>query len=128
MLLRENNLMSHFLGSLPTATAAIAFLALLCSPPSSGGTTASGEAVYIKYCAGCHDQTNLRVPHRDVLKRMTAARILRTLDFGLMMGIAYPMSRSEREAVAHFLGRPDPEPGLPANAFCSDRDSPQEVV
>ena len=113
--------MSHFSGSFPTATAAIAFLALLCSPPSSGTTRASGEGVYIKYCAGCHDQTNLRVPHRDVLKQMTAARILRTLDFGLMMSIAYPMSRSEREAVAHYLGRPGPEPGLPANSFCSDR-------
>ena len=75
----------------------------------------------MKYCSGCHDQTNLRVPHRDVLKQMTAARILRTLDFGLMMSIAYPMSRRERQAVAHYLGTPGPEPGLPANAFCSDR-------
>ena len=88
--------MSHFPGSFLRATAAIALLALLCSLPSSGATRASGEAVYIKYCAGCHDQTNLRVPHHDVLKQMTAARILRTLDFGLMMGIAYPTSRSER--------------------------------
>ena len=113
--------MSHFPGFFLRATAAIALLALLCSLPSSGATRASGEAVYIKYCAGCHDQTNLRVPHRDVLKQMTAARILRTLDFGLMMRVAYPMSRSEREAVARYLGRPGPEPGLPASSFCSDR-------
>jgi polyvinyl alcohol dehydrogenase (cytochrome) len=116
-------LTSHF-RSFPAATAAITFLALLGLLPSSGTTGASGEAVYIKYCAACHDQTNLRVPHRDVLKQMTAARILRTLDFGLMMSIAYPMSRSEREAVAHYLGRPGPEPGLPVGAFCSDRGFP----
>jgi polyvinyl alcohol dehydrogenase (cytochrome) len=115
-------LTSHF-RSFPAA-AAITFLALLGLLPSSGTTGASGEAVYIKYCAACHDQTNLRVPHRDVLKQMTAARILRTLDFGLMMSIAYPMSRSEREAVAHYLGRPGPEPGLPVGAFCSDRGFP----
>jgi PQQ-like domain len=121
--LREDNLTSHF-RSFPAAAAAITFLALLGLLPSSGTTVVPGEAVYIKYCAACHDQTNLRVPHRDVLKQMTAARILRTLDFGLMMSIAYPMSRSEREAVAHYLGRPGPEPGLPAGAFCSDRGFP----
>ena len=35
---------------------------------------------------------------------MSPSRILRTLDFGLMMSIAYPMRRDEREAVAAFLG------------------------
>jgi polyvinyl alcohol dehydrogenase (cytochrome) len=121
-LLREDSLISHFSGSFPTTTV-IAFILLLCPLRSSGSTGPSGEAVYKEYCAGCHDQTNLHVPHRDVLKQMTSARILRTLDFGLMMRIAYPMSRREREAVARFLGRQDPEPGLPTSAFCSDRGS-----
>jgi polyvinyl alcohol dehydrogenase (cytochrome) len=121
-LLREDSLISHFSGSFPTTTV-IAFILLLCPLRSSGSTGPSGEAVYKEYCAGCHDQTNLHVPHRDVLKQMTSARILRTLDFGLMMRIAYPMSRREREAVARFLGRQGPEPGLPASAFCSDRGS-----
>ncbi len=36
---------------------------------------------------------------------LSPARILRTLDFGAMMSIAYPMRRDEREAVARFLGQ-----------------------
>jgi hypothetical protein len=44
-----------------------------------------------------------RIPHRDALQKMSATRIMRTLDFGLMMSIAYPMRRDEREAVAAFL-------------------------
>jgi hypothetical protein len=53
-----------------------------------------------------------------VLKKMTVARILRALDFGLMMNIAYPMRRDEREAVATFLGTNDSETGTPPTAFC----------
>jgi polyvinyl alcohol dehydrogenase (cytochrome) len=78
----------------------------------------AGEDVYKKYCAVCHDQVNPRIPARDVLRKMTAARILRTLDFGLMMSIAYPMRRDEREAVAMFLGTNDRETGTPPTAFC----------
>jgi hypothetical protein len=37
---------------------------------------------------------------RDALTKMSPARILRTLDFGLMMSVAYPLRRDEREAVA----------------------------
>ena len=69
------------------------------------GTTPSGESVYAKHCASCHDRGGDRVPNREALARMSGARILRTLDFGLMMSIAYPLRRDEREAVAHFLGR-----------------------
>ncbi len=49
---------------------------------------------------------------------MPASRILRTLDFGVMMSIAYPLRRNEREAVASFIGTKDAEPALPASASC----------
>jgi polyvinyl alcohol dehydrogenase (cytochrome) len=49
---------------------------------------------------------------------MSAGRILRTLDFGLMMSIAYPLRRDEREAVAHFLGVASDESDTPAIAAC----------
>ncbi|HEX4595235.1 MAG TPA: cytochrome c, partial [Bryobacteraceae bacterium] len=81
----------------------------------------SGEAVYGKRCAVCHEQINPRIPHRESLKKMTASRILRSLDFGAMMSIAYPMNRDEREAVAAYLGTAGKEaPPLP-QAFCGDR-------
>ena len=79
----------------------------------------SGAEVYQKRCATCHDQAGSRAPSRDALQKLSAARILRTLDFGLMMAVAYPINRAEREAVANFLGTKTEEAPLPASAFCS---------
>src|SRR4029077_5213185 len=81
--------------------------------------TISGADVYQKRCASCHDQAGSRAPSRDALQILSAARILRTLDFGLMMAVAYPINRAEREAVANFLGTKTEESPLPASAFCS---------
>ena len=52
---------------------------------------------------------------------MPSSRILRTLDFGAMMTIAYQLNRDEREAVARFLGKPGGDPLPRPEAFCSDR-------
>ncbi|HZF28773.1 MAG TPA: PQQ-binding-like beta-propeller repeat protein [Gammaproteobacteria bacterium] len=78
-----------------------------------------GAAVYAKYCASCHDQVGARIPARDALAQMSPARILRTLDFGLMMSIAYPIKRPDREAVAAFLGKGRDDAAPPPSAFCS---------
>src|SRR2546423_13284463 len=78
----------------------------------------SGEPVYGKYCPPCHDATHGRAPTRAALKQMSPARILRTLDFGLMMSIAYPIRRDEREAVAKFLGGAADESPIGPEAFC----------
>ena len=58
-------------------------------------------------------------PTRETLQKMPAKRILRALDFGVMMGVAGPMKREEREAVASFLGTGAAEAGPPASAFCA---------
>src|SRR3984957_14241409 len=87
------------------------------SPPAPSAV--SGADVYQKRCATCHDQAASRAPSRDALQKLSAARILRTLDFGLMMAVAYPINRAEREAVANFLGTKTDEAPLPASAFCS---------
>jgi polyvinyl alcohol dehydrogenase (cytochrome) len=78
----------------------------------------SGAEVYQNHCAACHDQPGSRAPSRDALQKMPAVRILRTLDFGLMMGVAYPLKRGEREAVAKFLGTAASDAPVPASAFC----------
>src|SRR5205814_4069310 len=78
----------------------------------------SGETVYGKYCTTCHDATDGRAPTRAALKQMSPVRILRTLDFGLMMSIAYPIRRDEREAVAKFLGGAADESPIGPEAFC----------
>jgi polyvinyl alcohol dehydrogenase (cytochrome) len=87
----------------------------------AGPPQASGEAVYRQRCASCHDSANPRIPGRDVLQKMSSARILRSLDFGIMISVAYPMRRDEREAVAAFLGTPGGDAGPPSSAFCADR-------
>jgi polyvinyl alcohol dehydrogenase (cytochrome) len=81
----------------------------------------SGEAVYKKRCAACHDTAADRIPTRQTLSQMRASRILRALDAGAMMTVAYPMNRQEREAVAGYLGLPGVEPPPAASAFCKDR-------
>jgi mono/diheme cytochrome c family protein len=102
---------SRFL-ALASSWAAIAFIstfAALAAP--------SGEEVYTKRCSACHDQANPRIPPRDSLKKIPASRILKVLDFGAMMQIAYQMTREEREAVAMFLGTEGGEASLPPGAF-----------
>ena len=60
--------------------------------------------------------------------KMTPSRIMRTLDFGAMMTVAYTMRRDEREAVAQFLGKPGAEPGPRAAAFCRTGRSPSSAT
>ena len=81
----------------------------------------SGEAVYQRRCAGCHEAGGERAPTRDALKQLTVQRILRTLDFGVMINVAYILNREERDAVSRFLGVDRPETPVPPQAFCPDR-------
>jgi polyvinyl alcohol dehydrogenase (cytochrome) len=87
-------------------------------PSGAQSTKLAGEDVYAKYCASCHDQVSPRIPTREALTKLSPARILRSLDIGLMTSIASPMRRDEREAVAKFLGTGTDERATPASAFC----------
>src|SRR5258708_573741 len=112
------------------------FLLLVCiiffsTIPTAAAQTASpvsGADVYQKRCAACHDQPGNRAPSRDAWQKMPAVRSLPTLDFGLMMGIAYPIKREEREAVANYLGTPGGEPPPPASSFCAAGMRPMSGV
>ena len=55
---------------------------------------------------------------------MSASRILRVMDVGLMMSVAAPLRRTEREAIASFLGTPGGDAPLPPSAFCSESVPP----
>ena len=79
----------------------------------------SGAEVYQKRCASCHDQAGSSAPTREAIQKLPAKHILRSLDFGVMMGVAGPLKRPERESVATFLGTGAAEPGPPASAFCA---------
>jgi polyvinyl alcohol dehydrogenase (cytochrome) len=100
------------------------WLTIFCSSATSASalpqaTTVSGAEVYQKRCASCHDQAGSSAPTREALQKLPAKHILRSLDFGIMMGVAGPLKRPEREAVATFLGTGAAEPGPPASAFCA---------
>jgi polyvinyl alcohol dehydrogenase (cytochrome) len=81
----------------------------------------SGDAVYRARCAACHESNNPRIPQRAVLEAMPAERILHTLDYGVMIAMAYTMSHAERQAVASYLGKPGAAVTVPASAYCQDR-------
>lgn len=95
------------------------FLAAILATSLYGA--ASGEEVFKQRCAGCHEQNNPRIPHADVLRKLPAARILRTLNWGVMGNVAYTMSIAERESVAAYLGTPGASVTMPPSAFCADR-------
>ena len=90
------------------------FSAYAAGPPS-------GESVCQKRCSRCHDQVSPRIPPRAALQQMPAERILRALDFGAMMTVAYPLHRDERQVVAAYLGTAGPAISYPPSAFCTDR-------
>src|SRR3974377_857628 len=96
------------------------FCSLACLFPAVGlsADAPPGEAVYQRRCAGCHEQTNPRIPPRSALQQLPASRILSTLDFGAMMTVAYPLSRDERQAVASYLGTTPPAIAHPETGNC----------
>jgi polyvinyl alcohol dehydrogenase (cytochrome) len=93
-------------------------LALLGAAAIAQDADSSGAQIYSKHCAACHDQSGSRVPPREAIARLSPKRILRAMDFGLMMSVAYPLRRDEREAVAHFLGKGADDPGPQPSALC----------
>lgn len=105
----------HVLAVLLAAGAAVLWsAAALAQAPT-------GEAVYAKRCAACHEQANPRIPPRDALQKMPAARIIRALDSGAMMAVGFTLSRDERLAVASYLGTTDAIAGPAPAAFCRSR-------
>ena len=60
-------------------------LLLLGCAVSAAAQSVSGEALYQRRCAACHDNADGRTPPKQALQNMTPSRILRTLDFGAMM-------------------------------------------
>ena len=105
------------------AAGATALVGAVLASAQSVAPKASGEAVYQHRCAGCHEQASSRIPPRAALNQMPAERILRALDFGAMMTVAYGMSRDERQAVAAYLGTNAPAIAFPPSAYCSDRQA-----
>jgi polyvinyl alcohol dehydrogenase (cytochrome) len=70
------------------------------APAEPPGT---GEKVYARVCADCHEGGIARAPHRLFLGMMPADGILLALEAGAMRQQAAMLSAEERRAVAEFL-------------------------
>ncbi len=109
------------LAAFAAAPAALAATAPAAAAAPGAGAAPSGAAVYQQHCAKCHDSGAERIPPRSALQSMPAAQILRTLNSGEMIAIAFTLSGPERRAVAAYLGTSAPLVRPAAAAFCTDR-------
>jgi mono/diheme cytochrome c family protein len=96
----------------------LAVFAALAIPAFSA---VAGEEIYQSRCASCHDTGDSRAPARAALQKLSAGRIRRTLESGVMMTIASALNADERAAVASFLGTPGDDRTVAASAYCPDR-------
>jgi polyvinyl alcohol dehydrogenase (cytochrome) len=85
-----------------------------------------GAALFKSYCAICHEAGNnsdSRVPGRNVLAQLTPEQILQALEKGDMKAQAAERSRAQRHALAEYLsGKPFGSATsniIPKSAFCA---------
>jgi polyvinyl alcohol dehydrogenase (cytochrome) len=80
---------------------------LIASSVMSAADDPYAAQLFQKHCAQCHDSAagaSGRIPQVAVLKTMTPAAIVRTMESGLMKAQAAPLSADERQRIASFLG------------------------
>jgi polyvinyl alcohol dehydrogenase (cytochrome) len=101
---------------------------------SQPGGGLDGRALFAQHCAVCHDSGQARIPTRAQLQTLSRARILSTLENGVMMAQGSQRTAPERAAIATFLSGQTSNQALPppaASAMCSgpapriDLDAPQ---
>src|SRR4029077_5492434 len=104
-------------GMIAARSSWLPFAAALCCLPLIAA--ASGEEVYKRVCKNCHESADARAPGPQELKNMSASRIVRVLDFGIMMSVTSFLTREERHAVAAYLGSPNESNQIPSTALCT---------
>jgi polyvinyl alcohol dehydrogenase (cytochrome) len=62
----------------------------------------TGAALYKAQCATCHDAGADRAPTLDMLRTMTASRVLESIEVGSMISMAHGRTAAERRAIAEF--------------------------
>lgn len=80
----------------------VAFLIVTCFPALA---RQNGDALYVQYCAQCHDTSNreARVPSRSLLQLMPFEDVLRTITTGRMASMTEGRTDEERREIASFL-------------------------
>ena len=62
-----------------------------------------GAMLYQRNCGTCHDTGANRAPARDVLKSLSAERVLAAMETGAMVTMANNRTAEERRAIAEFV-------------------------
>jgi polyvinyl alcohol dehydrogenase (cytochrome) len=90
------------------------------APPPDGGV------LFTKKCMSCHQPGNdMRAPVPDMLHQMSHASILAALDSGRMKWEGKFLSKTEKTAIAQYLGVPDAPKIAAATGICArDLDPP----
>ena len=90
----------------------VAAACLLAAQPAPAGAQDSGEALYAKRCAMCHDKDVPRAPRRDALRLMSPEAILGSLQGGTMAPQAAGLSLAEKRAIAVYAAARTRRSGL----------------
>jgi polyvinyl alcohol dehydrogenase (cytochrome) len=97
-------------------------------PSILSAQTPSGEALYKRSCASCHDAGVNRAPMRDAFQLMAPERVLAAMEGGAMTTMANGRTAVERRAIAEFLtGKSLSTPFVttpPQSAMCRAGSSP----
>src|SRR5215471_15624026 len=104
------------------------FAAAVLFSASALAQAPSGQALYDKSCASCHQQpgSDSRAPNREGLRQFSPESILTALTTGNMYRQGYDLNEAEKKAVAEFLaGRPvgSPTP-IAESARCTTAPPP----
>nr|AUN36702.1 PQQ-dependent polyvinyl-alcohol dehydrogenase [uncultured bacterium] len=85
-------------------------------------------ALFEKKCANCHhDGNDMRAPEPEALRQMSRSSILAALDNGAMKWQAKFLSKTQKTALAEYLGKPDVHLPVEAANFCArDLDPPAD--
>jgi polyvinyl alcohol dehydrogenase (cytochrome) len=107
--------------SLVAATGALSGCSRKQAPPP-----VNAASLFEKKCATCHHEGNdMRAPEPDELRDMSKSYILSALDSGRMRWEARSLSKSERSALADYLGKSDLFASAKLKGVCArDLDPP----
>jgi polyvinyl alcohol dehydrogenase (cytochrome) len=83
----------------------------------------SGEELYKKRCAACHDGPVARAPHKIVFPLLGPEHVLASMNEGIMQAQAAGLTKPEKTALAEYLGERPIQQSTESTLFFCDESS-----
>ena len=83
----------------------------------------SGEELYKKRCAACHDGPVARAPHKIVFPLLGPEHVLASMNEGIMQTQAAGLTKPEKTALAEYLGERPIQQSTESTLFVCDESS-----